>query len=1247
MTKHRRQLEKSAAPRWAREAKAAFDRGDLALADRIAVAAGANTEAPRTLGELGRGMDATAFLQAGNVPGSDARPGLFAAKVIPSRHYDPEYLRRRMESRAAVDAALGADGAALYGRYITADRKAGIEYQELLLHDATAQDRQALQRLEGRKFNGLPLWDINDHAGNIRRNRAGIAKVLDAQLGDPNSVGMPVTEPILAHPSALLAGAANEVKDGASSTILLPAAVSGRKYGRVLVGGLLAAALAGGIYAAARKKKRPLEKTAVGFARLASIVGKDRHPLFHMTSLENLNGIKASGRLMSSGEAAARGLVKDVEGGGAFGRTTLPSDPPRYRVNISGDSASVPVGDLAHRRLDKPGALARASMPGAVGEYGRASLNSGHYNPSKNWDTISFSPEPELSYGPVGLLTGSHRIKGALRRNHPYTEVQASSTPRFDEDGLIEAVDLPSATGAVVYDPRATPREVAKSLKASGAVPINARLRRRLAAVSRGAGQVPATDVESGNISYDAISKMPEYGRLEGLAKTRLGVEKTADKNNPGKVTKLRKAPKSNLEGFAPVAYVKGTAKKSYLVGVQDGKSWRCTCPDWSYRGSKSGTPCKHIRLVQDRKERKRVVKTAATRYDKEVASGRLDYSRLMPRDVVHAVGTPTEAVKRDVREHLSRPSAAPNLPRLRRIRELSIGPAARDATNRLGYDVDLSAPASWQGRGGSFDRLDSSAPVIRVPTTAGADFSERWDQAMSPGQDGAARRAVLAHEIGEAEHLKSGKIAPFATHLGTRPNVRERLLAVGDPDLTDDIEHVRRYGDPDDTLVWKKMKQVGATADAPIPLAGKQHRALDRWVANSAHKLSPDARAKAVTLLSQGVTASYIPRPLKADAYDLQVESALDETYNPERHKKFISAVKDWVTSGKYIRLAKTAATRYDKEVARGNISYTDIAKRVPDLTVLDPRGADRSDIRRALEAPSTAPNLGRLRRIRELSVRPAAREAALRDGTTFDLPHGPEAVAQGAYARPAREDAPMGRTLTGKYEVHVPMRGDGTTRGALDHEIAETREQRRAGLRPIATHDGTGPLVAERTNIVGDPAAFGEISKMRTGRGADPDDKLLWRKMKQMGATADRPMPMGGKAHRSLDRWVDRNADMLAPESRKRALFLARDFGEGVDPRDISPYLPGRVRELIASHDADPHSIDFDDPSHPKYPEVREIENWGTAKPRQQRVSLSLALSPKAPNKAQLAAALADRPTATGSKLRTLLRAVRAGAL
>jgi hypothetical protein len=430
----------------------------------------------------------------------------------------------------------------------------------------------------------------------------------------------------------------------------------------------------------------------------------------------------------------------------------------------------------------------------------------------------------------------------------------------------------------------------------------------------------------------------PKYLRVIGKQK----LEKTADKNNPGRITKMLKVPKPDLEGFAPLAYVKGTAKKSYLVGIQDGKSWRCTCPNWTYRGSKSGEPCKHIRAVQERKEKK-------------------------------------------------------------------------------------------------------------------------------------------GH--------------------------------------------------------------------------------------------------------------------------------------------------------------AKTAATRYDKEVARGNISYTDIANRMPaEYGFFPDEDVDRFDVHHAMAEPSKAPNLKRLRRMRNLSVRPTAKDVTQRYGFEVRLPR----------KRKGQDGAWMSKSMGPNPVIRVPVGGI-DTRTTLDHEVAEALESKhQGGTRLLASHNGPGPLVAERHGLVGDPEAFEEYKEMRTGRGANPDDKLLWRKMKQMGATPDRPMPVGGKAHRSLNRWLDRNADMLSSDARERAMdeaeSHARRFVRDGTPLPAASYVPANLRATLLDHAKDPDSRDFIFPWHPRHDERKPLNDWVEALPRA-APKVDARVLPFSP--AEVAAALTNRSKATGSQLRTLLRAVRAGAL
>ena len=65
----------------------------------------------------------------------------------------------------------------------------------------------------------------------------------------------------------------------------------------------------------------------------------------------------------------------------------------------------------------------------------------------------------------------------------------------------------------------------------------------------------------------------------------------------------------------------------------------------------------------------------------------------------------------------------------------------------------------------------------------------------------------------------------------------------------------------PDDALVQKAIRQAGGTPDAPIPLGGAQHRAVDRILDRSGGKLQPATRMGAlVRKATLGKEIGYLP---------------------------------------------------------------------------------------------------------------------------------------------------------------------------------------------------------------------------------------------------------------------------------------------------------------------------------------------------------------------------------------------------
>lgn len=66
------------------------------------------------------------------------------------------------------------------------------------------------------------------------------------------------------------------------------------------------------------------------------------------------------------------------------------------------------------------------------------------------------------------------------------------------------------------------------------------------------------------------------------------------------------------------------------------------------------------------------------------------------------------------------------------------------------------------------------------------------------------------------------------ASHLGAAPLVAESHILASDPEARNAVMGGMR-SDPDNAYVYKKMKQFGGTPNNPIPLGGRQHRAVEK----------------------------------------------------------------------------------------------------------------------------------------------------------------------------------------------------------------------------------------------------------------------------------------------------------------------------------------------------------------------------------------------------------------------------------
>lgn len=260
--------------------------------------------------------------------------------------------------------------------------------------------------------------------------------------------------------------------------------------------------------------------------------------------------------------------------------------------------------------------------------------------------------------------------------------------------------------------------------------------------------------------------------------------------------------------------------------------------------------------------------KMSATRYEKEIAKGTINRSDL---------GVPASAyaypkIKRVTREHLSAPStpspealarrrainekvyhAYANHPELHGTSGVSVEkrvfPGAGPATLGGSY-VFSPAEAGRHLRGilsggsGILGKIKALASTLVKPgTRIGEKILPKGKES-----DKTLARSILKHELGEASTFakdKGSKIIPVASHLGARPIIEEQIANRGDPEAIKDLHRGRL--DKGNQAVLRAIRSVGGTADSPIPIGGKQERAVNRILARHPEKLDTHGRTKAV----------------------------------------------------------------------------------------------------------------------------------------------------------------------------------------------------------------------------------------------------------------------------------------------------------------------------------------------------------------------------------------------------------------
>lgn len=307
------------------------------------------------------------------------------------------------------------------------------------------------------------------------------------------------------------------------------------------------------------------------------------------------------------------------------------------------------------------------------------------------------------------------------------------------------------------------------------------------------------------------------------------------------------------------------------------------------------------------------LIKLAKTRYEREIAAGTIGRNQLSPGVVGTELPGPLGAAQRRVtRETLAAPaerspaflaqkrhmaeklydvqSAAPAVathPGVGSITKKFL-PGVGPGTMAMGPGMP-AAVASPSQAGQFLERASEGTPgILRASLSSLANDQPAIQQTLlgrAGPQSPTLSHAVFRHELGEAAEATKKNVLPFASHMGTTPILEENLAMIGDPQASATMKKVRQIH-PDDAMVQRMIRRVGGTADAPIPIGGRQQRALDRMLAGSVTKLDPQTRMKALMMTGAGYGPGYAPKdvPGMRSLIDsgMEFESALKKTKGP-----------------------------------------------------------------------------------------------------------------------------------------------------------------------------------------------------------------------------------------------------------------------------------------------------------------------------------------------------------------------------
>jgi hypothetical protein len=262
-----------------------------------------------------------------------------------------------------------------------------------------------------------------------------------------------------------------------------------------------------------------------------------------------------------------------------------------------------------------------------------------------------------------------------------------------------------------------------------------------------------------------------------------------------------------------------------------------------------------------------------------------------------------------------------------------------------------------------------------------------------------------------------------------------------------------------------------------------------------------------------------------------------------------------------------KTAA-RWEKMMRAGQLSAHNVARLQKETGEKNLAG-----IKNKLQAFSSPLNPEQLARNEQLHYKLTPHVERHLGVTHTDRP---------AYYAPREDTIYASRGADDKFSLrYVPYVPPSAYRTTLEHEAAERRMGRavRSGrYNPIANaqtaHYGPGAVIAERLGVQ-NPQTRALSDRLRLAPSEkDPFDEIIHRKLKQHGLVGNYVMPLGGRAHRSVDANLQQAAHLLRLKNQSLPDLL------GLKNQSLSGRLgfiyPMKMLEFLSRH-IEP-KLDFD---------------------------------------------------------------------